>query len=117
VPEREAAVEEGLHLGGHVEEIDRGGEHDGVGRQQPLDDGRMVVGNPAPAAFQAVPAADAVLDPVVGEMDDLQAEAEALELGPDHRQHHARVPGTHVRRAVDGDDYGCLVHGRSLWRR
>ena len=68
---RVAAVEQGLHLTSHLEEVDGRGERDGVGRHDALHDGGRIVVQRACGAGLASQASAAELDALAAQADRL----------------------------------------------
>ena len=108
-------VQEGLHLGGNIEDIDRGGQDNGISLQDGTDHRVVIVPDPAGAGLQAGGAAGAEADLVLTQKNLLQFQPLPGQVFPQHGQHLGGVAEAFVRGAVDGHHVVVLGHAILLF--
>ncbi len=109
-------VQEGLHLGGDIEDIDRRGQDNRIGLQYVTDHRVVIVPDPAGAAFQAGGAAGAEADLVLTEKNLLQFQPLPGQVLSQHGQHLGGIAEAFVRGTVDGHHVVVFGHAILLFR-
>jgi hypothetical protein len=97
MPKGQTAVQEGFHLAGNTEKIDRRSQDDSLGSQKFLGDPAVIIIDPALSLFHAESAARAELDVEVRQMDDFQFKPFLDKGWSEHLDHRGSVPNPRMR--------------------